>query len=140
MNLTEDRAQTPAQITIVRIEGDVDGSNYRQLIDRVREIHAAGARGLLIDLAGVKYMSSAGLVALHSIAKLFQQKPLPNVEEGWGAIRALEDAGKSGKQPFVKLLRPQPRVSNVLDQSGLLPYFDVHTDEAAALASFVNTC
>jgi anti-anti-sigma regulatory factor len=136
MNLTEDRVQTPVPITIVRIQGDVDGSNYRQLIDRMREIHTAGARRLLIDLAGVPFMSSAGLVALHSIAQLFQEKPLPNTEDGWGAIRALEHAAKDGKQPFVKLLHPQPRVATVLDQTGLLPFFDVHTDEAAALASF----
>ena len=136
MNLTEDHVQTPVPITIVRIQGDVDGSNYRQIIDRMREVHAAGARRLLIDLAGVPFMSSAGLVALHSVAQLFQEKPLPNPEAGWGAIRALENAARDGKQPFVKLLRPQPRVATVLDQTGLLPFFDVHTDEAAALASF----
>ena len=136
MNLTEDRVQTPVPITIVRIQGDVDGSNYRQLIDRMREVYAAGARRLLIDLGGVPFMSSAGLVALHTIVQLFQEKPLPNPEGGWGAIRALEDAARDGKQPFVKLLRPQPRVTTVLDQTGLLPFFDVHTDEAAALASF----
>lgn len=136
MNLTEDQVQTPVPITIMRIEGDVDGSNYRQIIDRMREVHAAGAHRLLIDLAGVPFMSSAGLVALQSIARLFQEKPLPNPEGGWGAIRALENAAKDGKQPFVKLLRPQPRVHTVLEQAGLLPFFEVHTDEAAALASF----
>ena len=52
------------------------------------------------------------------------------------AIRELEHAAEAGKQLFVKLLHPQPRVSTVLDQTGLLPFYDVHTDEAAALASF----
>ena len=136
MNLTEERVQSPVPITIVRIQGDVDGSNYRQLIDQMRDIHTAGARRLLTDLSGVPYMSSAGLVALHSIAQLFQQKQMPNPEAGWAAIRELEHAAQARKQPFVKLLQPQPRVSTVLDQTGLLPFFDVHTDEAAALASF----
>jgi len=136
MNLSDEQAQARVPITIVRVQGDVDGSNYRQLIERMREIHQAGARQLLIDLANVPYMSSAGLVALHSIALLFQQKPLPDPEYGWRAIRALGEAGNVGQQQFVKLLHLQPRVSSVLDQTGLLPFFEVHNDEAAALASF----
>jgi len=136
MNLSDEQAQARVPITIVRVQGDVDGSNYRQLIERMREIHQAGARQLLIDLANVPYMSSAGLVALHSIALLFQQKPLPDPEYGWRAIRALGEAGDVGQQQFVKLLHLQPRVSSVLDQTGLLPFFEVHNDEAAALASF----
>jgi anti-anti-sigma factor len=136
MNLSEEQAQGRVPVSIMRVTGDVDGSNYRELIERMRAIHAAGARHLLIDLAGVPYMSSAGLVALHSIALLFQQKSLPDPEYGWRAIRALGDAGEVGQQPFVKLLHPQPRVSSILDQTGLLPYFEVYVDEAAALASF----
>jgi anti-anti-sigma regulatory factor len=136
MNVNEVQAQARVPVTIVRVEGDVDGSNYRQLIDRMRVVHSEGARHLLLDLAGVRFMSSAGLVALHSIAQLFQQKALPDPESGWSAIRALGEAASSGKQPFVKLLNPQPRVAGVLEQTGLLPYFEVHTDEAAALASF----
>ena len=136
MNLSDEQAQARVPITIVRVQGDVDGSNYRQLIERMREIHQAGARQLLIDLANVPYMSSAGLVALHSIALMFQQKPMPDPEYGWRAVRALGEAGNVGQQQFVKLLHLQPRVSSVLDQTGLLPFFEVHNDEAAALASF----
>jgi anti-anti-sigma regulatory factor len=136
MNLSDEQAQARVPITIVRVQGDVDGSNYRQLIERVQEIHQAGARQLLIDLANVPYMSSAGLVALHSIALLFQQKPLPDPEYGWRAIRALGEAGDVGQQKFVKLLHLQPRVSSVLEQTGLLPFFEVYNDEDTALASF----
>jgi anti-anti-sigma regulatory factor len=136
MIMTDEQAQTEVPVTIVRVQGDVDGSNYRQFISRVKELYEAGARHLLIDLAGVPYMSSAGLVALHSTALLFQKQALPDPEFGWRAMRALGDAGEAGRQPYVKLLKPQPRVSSVIEQTGLLPFFEVHEDEPAALASF----
>jgi anti-anti-sigma regulatory factor len=136
MNMSVEQAQAKVPVTILRLQGDVDGSNYRQVIDRVKQSYEGGARHLLIDLSGVPYMSSAGLVALHSASLLFQKQPLPDAEYGWRAIHALSDVAQVGRQPFVKLLKPQPRVSGVLDQTGMLPHFEVFDDEAAALASF----
>jgi anti-anti-sigma factor len=136
MNMSDEQTQARVPVTILRLHGDIDGSNYRELISRVKELYEAGSRQLLIDLAGVPYMSSAGLVALHSTALLFQRQSLPDPEFGWRAIRALGDAGEAGRQPYVKLLKPQPRVSSVIEQTGLLPFFEVHDEEPAALASF----
>lgn len=136
MIMKDEPAQAGVPVTILRLDGDLDGSNYRQLIERVKTLHAGGAQHLLLDLAGVPYMSSAGLVALHSAALLFQNQPLPDAEYGWRSIRAVGDAGQVGPQPYVKLLKPQPRVSSVLEQTGLRPFFPVFEDEAAALASF----
>jgi anti-anti-sigma factor len=136
LNMSDEQAQARLPVTILRLQGDVDGSNYRQLIGRVKELYEAGSRHLLIDLAGVPYMSSAGLVALHSTALLFNKQSLPDPEFGWRAIRAVGEAGETGRQPYVKLLKPQPRVSSVIEQTGLLPFFEVHEDETAALASY----
>ena len=136
MNMSDEQAQAKVPVTILRLQGDVDGSNYRQVIDRVKALYEAGARHLLIDLSGVPYMSSAGLIALHSASLLFQKQPLPDAEYGWRAIRALGEVEQVGRQPFVKLLKLQPRVAGVLGQTGMLPYFETFDDEAAALASF----
>ena len=136
MNLSDEQAQARVPVNILRVQGDVDGSNYQQLIERARALYQAGARQILLDLGGVRYMSSAGLVALHTMALLYQDQPLPDPDYGWRAIRALGEAGAVGKQPFVRLLRPQPRVASVLEQTGLLAYFEVFEDEAAALAAF----
>jgi serine/threonine-protein kinase RsbW len=136
MDMSDEQAQANVPVTILRLAGEVDGSNYRQLIERVKTLYEAGTRHLLLDLSGVPYMSSAGLVALHSASLLLQQQPLPDTENGWRAIRGLGQAGGSGRQPYVKLLQPQPRVAGVLEQTGLLKYFEVFQEEAAALASF----
>lgn len=136
MNMTSEQVQTQVPITILRLTGDVDGSNYRTVITRTHELYQAGARRLLIDLAGVGYMSSAGLVALNSTALLFSGKEAPDPENGWRALRAVGDSGLAGTQLHVKLLNPTPRVAAVLEQTGLSSFFQVYDDQLAALASF----
>jgi len=43
---------------------------------------------------------------------------------------------EQGRQVGVKLLSPQPSVMRVLDTSGMAQFFEIHTDRAAAIASF----
>jgi anti-anti-sigma regulatory factor len=136
MELSVEQASQRPDVTVVRLQGDLDGSNYRELIAKARELHQAGSRHLLLDLTGLRYMSSAGIVALHSTALLYRGIEAPDPEEaGWRAIRAVgESAGDA--QNHVKLLNPAPRVVGVLERSGMATFFEVHTDEAAAVASF----
>jgi anti-anti-sigma regulatory factor len=136
MNMTTEKTQARVSVNVLRLHGDVDGSNYREVIERANELYQAGARHLLIDLGDTPYMSSAGLVALHSIALLYRGSQPPDLENGWRALRATSEAGGGGAQPYVKLLNLQPRVTNVLDQTGLLAFFETYTDQATALASF----
>jgi anti-anti-sigma regulatory factor len=114
----------------------LDGSNYRDVIAKVQELHAAGARHLIFDLSNVPFMSSAGIVALHNAALLFGGKEAPDVENGWRALKAVGSAEEAGMQSQVKLLNPGPRVTKVLDQTGLLSFFPVFEDQATAVASF----
>lgn len=139
MNISSEQIQAHADrvpVTILRLSGDVDGSNFQSVIEKARELHQAGARHLVIDLAGVAYTSSAGLVALHSIARLFNSQEMPDPEDGWRAIRMVGQARDAGTQTAVKLLSPQPRVAAILEQTGLNIHFQVFTDQAAAVASF----
>ncbi len=136
MNMTSEQTQTQLPITILRLSGEVDGSNYRALIGQAQALYQAGARRLLIDLAGVSYMSSAGLVALNSTALLFSGREAPDPENGWRALHAVGVSGQAGVQPHVKLLKPAPRVAAVLEQTGLASFFHVYDNQVAALASF----
>jgi len=136
MQITSEQVQAQVPVTILRLTGDVDGSNYRDIISRAHELYQEGARTLLIDLGAVPFMSSAGLVALNNIALSFNGKETPDVDEGWRAIRAVGDAESAGMQGRVKLLNPGPRVAKVLEQTGLLSFFPVYDDQATALKSF----
>lgn len=136
MNLSVEQATARVPVTILRVQGDMDGSNYRDVIAQTEALYKAGARHLLIDLTQVPFMSSAGMVALHATALLFRGAPIPDDSDGWRAIRALGEAGQAGAQEHVRLLGPQPRVLRVLEQIGMHQLFPIFGDEPAALASF----
>ena len=93
----------------------MDASNYLDVIARAKELYAAGTRHLLLDLHGLSFMSSAGLMALHSIALIMQSQKPPDPEHGWSAFRAVERDLEGGKATNCKILNPQPAVSESLE-------------------------
>lgn len=122
-------------LTILRPTGRIDGSNYESLINRVSQLYASGTRSLLLDLTSVDFLSSAGLVALHSIVLILRGEAPTSGMSGWDALAAI-DRDESGTQKSVKLLNPQPKVKNTLQMAAMDRFFEIYTDEAAALASF----
>ena len=136
MNISSEQIQGRVPVTVMRLSGDVDGSNYQTVIQAARDAYQQGARDLLLDMSGVGYTSSAGLVALLSMARLFNGQEMHDPEAGWRSIHMVGDARDAGLQTHVKLLSPQPRVSGILEQTGLNAHFTIFTDEAAAVASF----
>jgi anti-anti-sigma regulatory factor len=138
MNITTEQQAVRVPVTILRLQGDLDGSNYLDLIAKAKEAYQNGAKNLLIDLGGVAYMSSAGLVALHSSVQLLRGEQPPDPNAGWSALKsvALDKPADGTAQQLVKLLKPQPRVLRTLEMSGMNAFFEIYTDEATALASF----
>jgi len=138
MNIIAEQPAARVPVTILRLQGDLDGSNYRDLIAKAKEVYQSGAKHLLLDLNGVPYMSSAGLVALHSAVQLLRGEQPPDTTAGWSTLKsvALDKPTSGPAQQLVKLLNPQPRVSRTLEMSGMNVFFEIYTDEATALASF----
>jgi anti-anti-sigma regulatory factor len=136
MTITTSQAQGSVPVTLLSIQGDLDASNYQEVIDVAQTAYDKGARQLIIDLGDVPFMSSSGLVALHSVALLIQGKEPPDPEYGWAAFRAAGHDAESGQQEHVKLLNPQPRVQRALEMAGFDRFFEIHTDREEAIASF----
>jgi len=138
MNITVDQAEGSVPVTIVGLHGDLDASNYQDVIAKARELYDVGARHVLLDMSNVPYMGSSGLVALHSIAVLLRGEQPPDPESGWNAFHAIarDQEADRGAQQHIKLLNPQPKVVRTLEMTGLKAFFEVHTDLAAAIASF----
>jgi len=132
MSITVSKQQANVPVTVVHIKGDLDMTQAGQLEAQARQAHQDGARNMLIDMTDVPYMSSAGLRTLHLLFEMLRGGS-PN--EGAEAMRkGLADG--TFKSPHLKLLKPSPRVREVLKISGYDMFLDIHVDLKDALASF----
>jgi len=117
MNITTEQTTVRIPVTILRVQGDLDGSNYLDLIAATKTAQQNGAKHLLLDLGRVPYMSSAGLVALHSSVQLLRGEQPPDPAAGWSTLKSVALDTTSARQQLVKLLNPQPRVMRTLRNS-----------------------
>lgn len=101
-------------VTIVDLEGKATiGADNDTLNSRLRTVIAGGARNLLLNLAELTQVDSAGI---GSIAAAFV-----SVSRQGGSL---------------KLLRPRGRVRSALDALKWFDYIPTFEDESEALASF----
>ena len=72
LQTTVEHVEARVPVTVVALDGELDASNFERLIEEVRGLYAAGDRTLLLDLSGLTFMASSGLVALHTIVLVMQ--------------------------------------------------------------------
>jgi anti-anti-sigma factor len=137
MQTTVERVEARVPITVMTLVGELDASNYLRFVDDVRDLYASGTRDLLLDLTGLSFMASSGLVAMYSVLRVMQGEEPPDPEFGWSAFHAMGDAVKEGTtQTTVQLCGVQPAVADVLQKTGLERLFHVHGDRESAIAAF----
>jgi anti-anti-sigma regulatory factor len=136
MNISVRQMRGRVPVTVLGVEGDLDASNYQDLMAKGAEVYGAGAKDILLDLTGAPFVSSSGLVALHSIALMMSSGQPIGTEDGWGAVQAMRRGLPTGVQQHLKLLGPQPNVVRSMQKAGLIEFFEVHTDLDTAVASF----
>jgi anti-anti-sigma regulatory factor len=121
-------------VAVMSIKGNVDASNYVEVINQAQEIYKRPVHNLLLDLSEVPFISSAGLVAIHKISLIYS-----------GGQQEVEQEGKETRPDFthnanarkrVKLLNPQPGVDKTLEMAGLKLFFKVFDDLESAIQSF----
>lgn len=134
INISEGQGIVP--VTIMSCAGHLDGQSYQELIAKAQELHKGGAKNILLDMSELTYISSAGLVSLHTIALLLRGEAVPDPEQGWAALKSIDRSRSTGLQKHVKLLNLRPEVLNVLDMVGYTAIFEVFSDRQKALESF----
>jgi anti-anti-sigma regulatory factor len=136
MIITIAKTEKPVPVTILHLEGKLDGANYENLIDEAQNVYAAGVRDLLLDLRKLSYISSAGLAAIHQVALLFRGERHPGWDGGWDAYHAIDRDRNHAPQQHVKLLSPPDPVRQVLELTGFNSLFEIYTGLDQAVASF----
>lgn len=101
-------------VTVVDLSGRITlGEGCTQLRELIRDLLGKGHNKLLLNLADVTYIDSSGIGELVS------------------GFTAVSNAGGQ-----LKLLNLTKKVHDLLQITKLLTVFDVHEDEAKAVASF----
>jgi|SRR3954447_72085 anti-anti-sigma factor len=137
LQTTVDQVDGPTPVTVVALDGELDGATFERLIDTIRGLYDAGTRKLLLDLGGLTFISSSGLVAIHSAMRLMRGEAPPDTEQGWEALRAIRDEVEGGQtHSSLRVCGTQDAVQKVLDRTGLGPLIPSFPDRESALAGF----
>ena len=130
MEITITLEQASEPVAIMKLVGDINASNFMEIVDKANETYKNPARHLFIDLGEVSTISSTGMVALHKIALIYSGVP-QDVEEGQNP----DFTHSNEARKFVKLINPQPEVDQSLEKAGMKLYFKFYSDVASALKS-----
>jgi anti-anti-sigma regulatory factor len=136
MNISVSQMQGNVPVTVLKLDGQLDGQNYQDLIAKARELYNEGVRDFILDLSDLTYISSAGLVALHSVALLTRGEQLPDTDQGWATFRSIGRTSTAGVQSHVKLYKPREEIMNVLNIVGFGDVFEIYNDLDEAVKSF----
>jgi anti-anti-sigma factor len=102
-----------SNVTVVTVSGRVDSATAPELETALKQLVDSDKNRLVLDLAGVDYMSSAGLRAMVSTLK--------SVKRGNGDLR---------------LANPSSRVAEVLRLAGLTSIFSIYASQSEAVGSY----
>ncbi|MBI5351183.1 MAG: STAS domain-containing protein [Chloroflexi bacterium] len=137
MNISISQKQGSVPVTVIGLDGRLDGQNFQQLIDKGQELYNSGTRNILLDLTKLSYISSAGMVAFQNIALLLRGETPPSLEQGWSTYKSMGHSGDGSKtQEHFKLFNPQPEVDHILDMVGFNTIFKIYMDFDEAIKSF----
>lgn len=120
--------QAREAVAVMSIQGDIDASNFTEVVDKAHEIYQNPARNLILDLSEVPSISNSGLVAIHKIALLYSGAPQKQEHP--------DLTHNSNARKHFKLLKPQPGVEKTLETTGLKLFFKIFRDLESALNSF----
>ena len=135
LQTTAQHVDGPEPVTVLTLDGELDGAVFEGVIDTVRGLYDAGTRILVLDLTGLSFISSSGLVAVHAAMRLMRGEAAPDIEQGWEALRAVrQDADAGQVSTALRLFGVQDAIQKVLDRTGLGPLIPTYPDRAAAFA------
>ena len=133
MKTTVDRVSD--SVAVIDLDGELDASNYQDLITTGQVLYDEGVRTLVLDLAGLEYMASSGIIALHSLALVYRGEAPHHPDSGWEAFHAVQaDAESGNRHEQLRLVAPVDAIDTVLDRTGMKQILPIFPDRDSALA------
>jgi len=138
MEISHETVPAGVPVTIMKLKGELDASSYMEVTKEAQNLVLAGTDNMLLDLSEMTFISSSGLVTLHSIAMLMRGETPLDPDGGWNTLGAIANEVENSEknEPHFKLLNPQPQVKKALNVTGFDQILEIFTDRERALASF----
>jgi len=120
LKITKEQAQGSVLVTVLHLRGWLDAQSEELLLNSARESYDKGSRFILLDLAEVDTLTSAGMRALQKVYKLYTP------------------AEQHFKVAHVKLCNAPPQVYHILGITGFLQNIPNYESMQAAIDSFTE--
>jgi anti-anti-sigma factor len=132
MDITAEQQAGRVPVTVFHLVGDLDTTTYQRTQTQIEQAVRAGAHDIVLDLAEVGYLSSAGIRMLSQLFNMLRGD-LPQESDA-----AMQQGVRNGtfKSPHLKLVSPTTRVAEVLKMSGLDMMIESYPSVPEAVASF----
>ena len=118
LKITQEQVQSKVPVTVFYLRGWLDAQSEEQLLNAARHAYEEGSRFLLLNLAEVENLTSAGMRAMQKVYKLYT----PSDEQF--------------KVSRVRICNAPPQVYHVLGITGFLQTIPNFESQEAALDSF----
>ena len=120
LKITSEQIQRQGKdpITVFHLRGWMDAQSEDQLLTAAREAYAAGMRYLILDMAEIDMLTSAGMRTIQKVYKLFTPPD------------------QNAKTAHIKLCNALPPVYHVLGVTGFLQTMPMYESLQTALDSY----
>lgn len=116
--ITSEDVQAKVPVTVFYLSGWLDAQSEEKFVKAAGESYETGARFLLVDMSGLKTLTSAGMRALQKVYKLYTP-----IEERF-------------KVSHLKLCNASPQISSVLGITGFLQNIPMYDSVDGAIKDF----
>lgn len=123
------RKSREGKVTVLHLIGVLNAQSENDLLEAARAAHGEDPNTLVLELAGLEMVMSAGLRALQNIYKLYTP---PGEPEAWETAHA----GEIYKSSRLKFAGAVPQVHYVLSLSGFLHNIPIYPKLQEAIQSF----
>ena len=118
LTITREEIQANNPITVLHLQGWLDAKGEENLLAAARAAYSEGTRYMILDLAGVETLTSAGMRAMHKVYKLYTP-----AEERMKTLR-------------VSICNAPVQVNNILGITGFLLNIPSYRNMQLAIDSF----